>query len=52
MIAIVRVENTHTDNDSNSQSRKHTQIMVAIVRVENTHTNNDSNSQSRKHTHR
>jgi len=38
MIAIVRVENTHTDNDSNSQSRKtHTQIMIAIVRVENTH---------------
>jgi len=39
MIAIVRVENTHTDNGSNSQSRKHTQIMVAIVK-------------SRKHTHR
>ena len=36
MVAIVRVENTHTNNDSNSQSRKHTQIMVAIVRVKDT----------------
>jgi len=52
MIAIVRVENTHTDNGSNSQSRKHTQIMIAIVIVENTHTYNDSNIHSRKHTHR
>ena len=38
MIAIVRVENTHTDNGSDSQHRKHT------------HTDNDSKSQSRKHT--
>jgi len=45
-------EKTHTDNNSNSQSRKHTHIIIAIVRVENTHTDNDSNSQSRKHTHR